>query len=280
MTRCRSARDEGRGGHAQKSILSRLIAGAAAGKPFLDPVKTLGVAHLGQEGTDEWASAVLKFDNEIIAEVSCSVMLKQENVLRIVGTLGPHRSAGFLVRRRQAGRRARPRPARSTSCSMTARPSPTAARRASRSMPMKPMQRPPRSAPASSSSTRPGMSWADTLGNLRTLDKWRADAGLELQHREGTQARRRYHSRRQAQGSRSRAASPSGRSPASASRHRWWRWGSVFSALRRRGDAARPLLREAAAICSTRPGFTAPAASESSSATGCKSRGVKRNSMC
>ena len=39
--------------------ISRLVAGAAAGKPFLDPVKTLGVAHLGLEGTDEWASAVL-----------------------------------------------------------------------------------------------------------------------------------------------------------------------------------------------------------------------------
>ena len=68
--------------------IARLIAGAAANKPFLDPVKTLGVAHLGLEGTDEWASAVLKFPNEIIAEISCSVSVQQENVLRIIGTLG------------------------------------------------------------------------------------------------------------------------------------------------------------------------------------------------
>ena len=46
--------------------MSRLIAGAVAGKSFLDPVETLGVAHLGAQGTDEWAAAVLKFDNEII----------------------------------------------------------------------------------------------------------------------------------------------------------------------------------------------------------------------
>src|SRR5690606_27793471 len=26
----------------------------------------------------------------------------------------------------------------------------------------------------------PGMSWNDTLGNLRVLDKWRADAGIEF----------------------------------------------------------------------------------------------------
>jgi hypothetical protein len=24
----------------------------------------------------------------------------------------------------------------------------------------------------------PGMSWADSLGNMRTLDRWRADAGM------------------------------------------------------------------------------------------------------
>ena len=43
--------------------MARLIAGAAAGKPFLDPEKVSGVAHLGQSGVDEWASAVLKFPN-------------------------------------------------------------------------------------------------------------------------------------------------------------------------------------------------------------------------
>src|SRR5690606_26139525 len=59
--------------------MSRLVAGAAAGRPFLDPIATFGVAHLGFEGTDEWASAVLKFENEIIAEVSCSIMLQQDN---------------------------------------------------------------------------------------------------------------------------------------------------------------------------------------------------------
>ena len=53
--------------------MARLIAGAAAGGPFLDPVKVYGVAHLGTTGVDEWASAVLYFPNDIIAEVSGSV---------------------------------------------------------------------------------------------------------------------------------------------------------------------------------------------------------------
>ena len=68
--------------------MARLIAGTAAGKPFLEPEKVAGVAHLGQSGVDEWASAVLKFPNEIIAEVSCSIMAQQDNVLRIIGSQG------------------------------------------------------------------------------------------------------------------------------------------------------------------------------------------------
>ena len=68
--------------------MARLIAGAAEGKPFLEPEKVAGVAHLGQSGVDEWASAVLKFPNGIIAEVSCSIMANQDNTLRIIGSDG------------------------------------------------------------------------------------------------------------------------------------------------------------------------------------------------
>jgi predicted dehydrogenase len=49
--------------------MARLIAGAAAGRPFLDPVKVAGVAHLGQSGVDEWASAVLQFDIPVLGTV-------------------------------------------------------------------------------------------------------------------------------------------------------------------------------------------------------------------
>ncbi len=155
--------------------MARLIAGAAAGEPFLDPVKTLGVAHLGLEGTDEWASAVLKFPNEVIAEVSCSVSVQQDNVLRIIGTLGRIEVKDFWfasgprdgnpgtfevllhdgTRQKYGGRKGKPLYAYEADAA-------AAAIRAGR------QQFDP-----------PGMSWADTLGNLRVLDKWRADAGLE-----------------------------------------------------------------------------------------------------
>ncbi|TIT75132.1 MAG: Gfo/Idh/MocA family oxidoreductase, partial [Mesorhizobium sp.] len=53
--------------------MARLIAGAAAGQPFLEPDKVAGAAHLGQSGVDEWASALLHFPGGIVAEVSCSI---------------------------------------------------------------------------------------------------------------------------------------------------------------------------------------------------------------
>ena len=87
--------------------MARFIAGAAAGKPFLDPVKVSGTAHLGQAGTDEWSAAVLQFENGIVAQVSCAVFVQLDNVLRIHGANGPHRGAGFLVRRRHPGSGAR-----------------------------------------------------------------------------------------------------------------------------------------------------------------------------
>src|SRR5258708_8168252 len=69
--------------------MARLIAGAAAGKPFLDPAKVAGVAHLGATGADEWASAVLHFPNEILAEVSVSVLVAQATAVPIFSTSAP-----------------------------------------------------------------------------------------------------------------------------------------------------------------------------------------------
>ncbi|UVK40360.1 aldo/keto reductase [Mesorhizobium sp. AR10] len=68
--------------------MARLIAGAATGAPFAEPDKVTGAAHLGQSGVDEWASALLHFPGGIVAEVSCSISLTQDNVLRILGTKG------------------------------------------------------------------------------------------------------------------------------------------------------------------------------------------------
>ena len=153
--------------------MARLLAGAAAGKPFLDPVKVAGAAQLGQSGVDEWASAVLQFGNGILAEVSCSVSLQQDNMLRILGTTGRIEVADFwfaggrhggvgkihIVNRDGSGQTiAVDEPGWLFSFEADAAGE---AIRAGRH-----------------EFAAPGMSWADSLGNLAALDQWRAAVGL------------------------------------------------------------------------------------------------------
>src|SRR5688500_11722119 len=63
--------------------LARLVAGAATGSAFADPIEVKGSSHLGKTGVDEWASAVLRFagpgGDAIIAQVSCGVQVAQES---------------------------------------------------------------------------------------------------------------------------------------------------------------------------------------------------------
>jgi predicted dehydrogenase/aryl-alcohol dehydrogenase-like predicted oxidoreductase len=156
--------------------MSRFIAGQAAGKPFLDPVKVMGTAHLGQERTDEWAAAVLQFDTGIVAQVSCAVFVQLDNVLRIHGATGRIEVPDFWFaggdRTGGPGTIRIVRPGKEVETIEADRGQPhlysfeadgaAAAIFAGRQ-----------------EFAAPGMSWADTLGNLRALDAWRAGAGLQ-----------------------------------------------------------------------------------------------------
>ncbi len=68
--------------------LARLAAGIAAGKPFAEPVRVAGFAHFGETGVDEYASALLQFEGDIVAEVACGVRLSRDNTARFFGTKG------------------------------------------------------------------------------------------------------------------------------------------------------------------------------------------------
>ena len=111
----------------------------------------------------------------------------------------------------------------------------------------------------------PGMSWADTLGNLRVLDKWRADAGLNTASR----SRGRGRAPSAAPRWRSRGSDPAQADPgprevglAAGARLRG------LPRLRQRLDPARRLLGGAAATSSTPAGSTAWAAPSACSASG------------
>lgn len=158
--------------------MARLIVGAVSGKPFLDPVKAFGVAHLGEQGTDEWASAVLKFDNEIIAEVSCSTLLKQENVLRIIGTEGRIEVPDFWFAGGEPGGAS----GQTGTFQLIPNKGKPKTFGGKQGKPLYAYEADAAAAAIRAGRTQfdaPGMSWDDTLGNLRVLDKWRTDVGLE-----------------------------------------------------------------------------------------------------
>jgi predicted dehydrogenase/aryl-alcohol dehydrogenase-like predicted oxidoreductase len=154
--------------------MSRLIAGAASGRDFADPLEVAGAAHLGASGVDEYAAAVLLFPGDIIAQVATGVALNQENVVRIHGDAGRI----LLPNPWQAGRAAadvgrillhpkgRQEPqeilveTRVNAFVAEADVVGDAVRAGRR-------QAPP-----------PAMSWEDSLGNMRALDQWRHAVGM------------------------------------------------------------------------------------------------------
>ncbi len=68
--------------------IARLIAGAARGKAFAEPVVVKAVGHIGQSGVDEWAMALLRFPGDVLAEITCGIRTQGEVILRVHGTKG------------------------------------------------------------------------------------------------------------------------------------------------------------------------------------------------
>ncbi len=160
--------------------MARLIAGAVDGKPFLDPDKVSGVGHLGQTGVDEWASAVLKFPNGIVAEVSCSIMANQDNTLRIIGSEGRIEVADFWFASGHKGGVGKIDVIKGGETqtievkedrwlySFEVDAAGDAIRAGKKEF------------------AYPGIGWADSIGNLRVLDQWRASIGLEYEVEKAT----------------------------------------------------------------------------------------------
>lgn len=137
----------------------RLIAGAAAGKPFLDPVDVSGSAIFCETGVDAVAAATLKFPGDILAQISCGVALNQTPDLEICGEKGVIKVASFWnppgpieVHLHEGNRRE----------TVETDPNPYKYALEADALGL--------ALPALES---PHVSCADTLGNMRTLDRWR-----------------------------------------------------------------------------------------------------------
>jgi predicted dehydrogenase/aryl-alcohol dehydrogenase-like predicted oxidoreductase len=157
--------------------IARLIAGAALGRDFAEPIDVKGCAHLGATGVDEWAIASLRFQGDILAQLATGVSLNQENVVRIFGSEGQIVLPNPWVMNRSTAEQGRlfvqrsgqnqPREIRLEAAATSFALEVDVFGRA--------VQTGLRDAPA------PAMSREDTVGNIRTLDRWRESVGLEFE---------------------------------------------------------------------------------------------------
>ncbi len=149
--------------------MSRLIAGAVSGAAFEDPVRVKGVGCIGQEsGVDEYAVADLAFRNGVIAQLAAGVALSLENNVRIVGTEGIILVPSPWVVSSQAG---------FTKILVFKDNIPEEivieSERGVYAIEADHVAEQIRAGRKES----PAMPWADTLGNMQTLDDWRAEVG-------------------------------------------------------------------------------------------------------
>lgn len=149
--------------------LSRLIAGAALGKPFANPEKVLGNAFLGQTGADEYTAGILRFPGNIIAQIATGVRLSQKNQVILYGSAGHIVVPDPWVPAREGG----------TVSILVHRDGKPVEEIKIESGWLYGIEA---DAVAANIQNRqvssPGMSWDDTLGNMQTLDQWRSSVGL------------------------------------------------------------------------------------------------------
>jgi predicted dehydrogenase/aryl-alcohol dehydrogenase-like predicted oxidoreductase len=151
--------------------MARLIAGAALGRDFANPLKVTGAGKLNPvTGVDEYAVGTLEFESGILAQVATGAMLNQRNTVQVFGSEGDLLVTSPWIPARQGGvtdivvqRNGEPKRIVEIKTGewLYGLEADTVAANIER-----------RQAPS------PAMSWDDTLGNMRTLDQWRQAIGL------------------------------------------------------------------------------------------------------
>jgi predicted dehydrogenase/aryl-alcohol dehydrogenase-like predicted oxidoreductase len=148
--------------------IARLIAGAAQGQDFAEPLKVVGTGYVGETRVDEYAMASLAFPGGIIAELFAGVRVNAGSEVRVFGSEGSlsleipftpqaGESHGIVIQR--DGEPETRMTFADNTTDLYALEADTVARYIEE-----------RQAPV--------MCWDDTLGNMRLLDQWRAALGV------------------------------------------------------------------------------------------------------
>jgi predicted dehydrogenase/aryl-alcohol dehydrogenase-like predicted oxidoreductase len=151
--------------------IARLIAGAAQGRPFAEPVRLSGFACLHREmKTDLYAVASAEFPEGILAQLAAGVGLNQENGVRVFGREGSLHLPTPYVMARDGG---------STSIFLTRNGAKTEEIVIKSDDYLYALEADSvGDALAQGKLESPHMTVADTLGNMAALDQWRNSAGF------------------------------------------------------------------------------------------------------
>jgi predicted dehydrogenase/aryl-alcohol dehydrogenase-like predicted oxidoreductase len=149
--------------------MARLIAGAATGQAVAEPLQLAAVGHVGENShVDEYTIASLLFPADIVAQLFTGVQVNGENVVRIFGSQGsillsspwlPRTGDDLSILVKKDQEPTIQRIAVDNTCDQYALEADTVAAYIDE-----------RQAPA--------MTWNDTLGNMKALDRWRAALGV------------------------------------------------------------------------------------------------------
>lgn len=148
--------------------IARLVAGAANGKDVAEPVRVVATGHVGETGVDEYTVASLEFPGGILAQLFTGVQVNGDNGVRIIGSEGTitlpsawtprsGEDISIYLKRNSESETQKisvENDAELYSLEVDAVADYLEARQS------------------------PYMTWEDTLGNMRTLDLWRAAIGV------------------------------------------------------------------------------------------------------
>ncbi len=161
---------------------ARMIAGAASGQRFLEPVAVKAEAKFGPTEVDLYSSAVLRFENGIIAQLACGVDCERESHVVIYGSRGYIHVPVLWVPSSPVRFAEKPvpldtaiPPASFTINYYDDRPAEEIVTEPDRDLYTYEADT---VADFIQQGQSPYMSWNDTLGNMQVLDAWRREIGL------------------------------------------------------------------------------------------------------
>jgi aryl-alcohol dehydrogenase-like predicted oxidoreductase len=154
--------------------IARLVAGAALGTGVADPIEVKGSAQLGPSGVDHWAIGTLKFEMGILAQIATGVEANIDNCLYIFGSEGK-----IVVPNPYVANRANVDTGKVVIHKNGEQPRDVIVEAGATSFAYE--------ADAFAEGVKtgtppyPAQHILDTLGNMRTLDRWRDSCGLTFQ---------------------------------------------------------------------------------------------------